>query len=655
LTSEQESQLEDLSSRLTDIISSDNFILINGVIDLNIDENQRIIDDFLREEQSRLSGGRRQVIATLRANVVETREVEVGQVQGSAITTEPQTITQTFVRQLTSVERGAVISSILGEFNDIFEDQGLTSDAQLVYANFFSSVLDSDPNIIRDLLTGETTLTNFVRNMASETIIAINDFTKELNESGSSLAEQTATFARLMSESEFDEEITSQLRRAFGALAFAAEQELNFEALESLGITTAQQIQEAYQVLGEDFQEILLGIKEQSTEIARLEGISEGAALDLAFARAARSADNAAESAYLYGIAFRQTNLEVAQQLDRIGSRIENLDRLRTGFREGTLSAEELFNMISSNVGLFDSESDVVRFLRGESMADDVFVERAEQEAEALVRIANAVEILNDANSTQIEKNQALQDIAFYGAITRHTGDLSNLTQEQQRYNASLARYELIAGLGIDATDALNSVINDQTIAMNQSANRTINALDRIEQRFQDTAGRVGITLADGEEAFDFNNFFEVLDGVVVPKFESLNGLTSTALDFVQDIMSEYQEELNSSFQEFKELRDRDLARQKENFNKQKKVYQDYFSAIDRLEKQRERKVERQDLVTQLSRLEGATDERSRQRALELRRELNQIDEETTKDTQTQAREALLAGFDERYAQLEKD
>jgi hypothetical protein len=118
--------------------------------------------------------------------------------------------------------------------------------------------------------------------------------------------------------------------------------------------------------------------------------------------------------------------------------------------------------------------------------------------------------------------------------------------------------------------------------------------------------------------------------------------------------MSEYQDELNASFEQFQALRDRDLARQRENFDKQKKVYEDYFAALDRLEKQRERKVERQDLVTQLARLEGATDERSRRRALELRRELNELDEDTARDAQTQAREDLLAGFDERYAQLER-
>jgi uncharacterized protein Yka (UPF0111/DUF47 family) len=46
----------------------------------------------------------------------------------------------------------------------------------------------------------------------------------------------------------------------------------------------------------------------------------------------------------------------------------------------------------------------------------------------------------------------------------------------------------------------------------------------------------------------------------------------------------------------------------KEANDKKKKIYEDYFKALDRLEDQRERKLSREQIVKQLQRLEGATD-----------------------------------------------
>jgi len=658
LTKEQQSELEDLESRLIDIIGRDKFVArTDGTIDLSSDINQRIIEEFFTDQEEALREGRRNLLKAVADQVVvQTFRTETTDL-GTYGTFEVEVEDDIIVTPLNTQQKAETMSAIIQEFDDLFSDEGLTQNASTIYSNFLSDLLQTDPSFLDDLLKGEVELEEFVSQTAAGVITEINNITKALNVPGMTLEEQVNEFATIMSKLEPDEGIGKQLRAFYSDLEFISNLGLsgdNFKDLGKLGVTTAQDIQKAYEVLGEDFQNILLDIREQGLEIANLEGISEQAGIDLAFARASRAAEDAAESAFLFGIAFRKTNLEVAQGLERIGSRIDNLERLRVGFREGTLSATELFDLVQGAADLFKSESDVVRFLRGESIADQVFVDRANEEAQALSRIANAVEILNDETSTQIERNQALQDIAFFGAITRHTGDLSSLTQEQQRYNASLQRYELLAGLGVDVTDALNTVMNEQTITMNQSANRTIQALERIEDRFENTAESVGITLGEGQDAFAFDDFFEVLEGVIVPKFDALDGLTGTALDFIQSIMSEYQDELNASFEQFQALRDRDLARQRENFDKQKKVYEDYFAALDRLEKQRERKVERQDLVTQLARLEGATDERSRRRALELRRELNELDEDTARDAQTQAREDLLAGFDERYAQLER-
>ena len=87
---------------------------------------------------------------------------------------------------------------------------------------------------------------------------------------------------------------------------------------------------------------------------------------------------------------------------------------------------------------------------------------------------------------------------------------------------------------------------------------------------------------------------------------------------------------------------------------KRKKVYEEYFDALDRIEEKRERKRTREDLVAQLQRLEGATDEKSRQRAKEIRQELNEMDRESSKLSMEENRKAILESIDKAYEEFEE-
>lgn len=647
MTDSQKSDLKDLSQRLIDLIGESKLIVIDGIVNLNIEGNRIAIEEFFKEQKDVLEAGREDLLDSIIDLTVKTIK------NGVAFEKKVGSIDQTSLNSLNNL--------LIQEFEAMF-DTDLQNDTQVLFANFIQSIIKGaegveplDPDFLNDLLLRRVDLKDFTESTTKEIIEMFEEVSKTLNVSGLTLPEQVEAFNDALLSIE-DENVKNILKGYFQDLNFIIEEGLTdqLENFQSFGIRTAEDIQNAFTTLNGNL-DILNETREEGLRIAEKEGITAASGIQIAFARLSRTTDDAAQSALFFGIAFKQTNLEVAQGLDRIGSKLENLEKLRKGFLEGTLSATELARMIEDNAILFEDESDIVRFLRGESIDASVFVEKAEQEREAVSRIANAVEILNDATSTSAARFRALQDIAFFGAITRHSSDLSNLTLEQQRYNSSLVRYELMTSLGIKSTEAFNQVLTSQAITMNQSANRTVQALGKIEEDFNSTFKRImGFEQEDVIEGFNFDDFFEVLEGVVVPKFEALNGLSSTALDFIKNTMSNYQDELNSSFEEFKKLRDRDLAGQKENFDKQKKVYQDYFAALDRLELQRERKVERQDLVKQLSRLEGATDERSRSRALELRRELNQLDEKTAEDTQREARESLFKGFDERYSQLEK-
>jgi hypothetical protein len=96
------------------------------------------------------------------------------------------------------------------------------------------------------------------------------------------------------------------------------------------------------------------------------------------------------------------------------------------------------------------------------------------------------------------------------------------------------------------------------------------------------------------------------------------------------------------------------LSEEKKAADKKKKIYQDYFAALDKLESKRERSQSREDLQAQLLRLEGATDERSRQKAKEIRQELNQLDKENAKHAQQESREAMMASIDEGIVKIEE-
>jgi hypothetical protein len=155
-----------------------------------------------------------------------------------------------------------------------------------------------------------------------------------------------------------------------------------------------------------------------------------------------------------------------------------------------------------------------------------------------------------------------------------------------------------------------------------------------------------------------FEEMFELIGDEIIPRQDVFAGLAlrpdqrSRLLGSVEEVMGEYREITSELFDAFQQMRDDNIKREEEALEKQRKVYQDYFDALDRLEKQRTRRQSREDIVSQLQRLEGATDERSRRKALELRRELNQLDEKTSQETQAEAREALFGSLDTRLEDI---
>ena len=235
----------------------------------------------------------------------------------------------------------------------------------------------------------------------------------------------------------------------------------------------------------------------------------------------------------------------------------------------------------------------------------------------------------------------------MFRALLQYNGVLKQTSIEQQNFNNVLKQYNLLTKFGIENAQLNTQVLSAQVKFINSTANSAGQNIQNIQENFQNLLGAEGINRP-------FSDFIQIVNGTAIPIFENLNGLTTEFYKGLETALSDIQKELDGVFNAFEEIRKENLRQEKENLDAQRKVYEDYFSALDRLESERERRLNRKNLVEQLSRLEGATDERSRKRALDIRKDLNKLDEESAKTTQEQSREALLNSFDKRYEELEK-
>jgi len=315
-------------------------------------------------------------------------------------------------------------------------------------------------------------------------------------------------------------------------------------------------------------------------------------------------------------------------------------------FLKGELSSSDLYDFIQTNLDLFESLDQVEAFLSG----GDITFARNNQ---AIQLRQDSVNRLTDAYvrfyaaANEGERASALRDIVLFRALLQYNGVLKQTSIEQQNFNNLLKQYNLLTKFGIENAQLNTQVLNAQVKFINSAANSAGQNIQNIQEDFEKLIGAEGINRP-------FSDFIKIVNGTAIPIFENLHGLTTEFYKGLETALSDIQKELDGVFNAFEEIRKENLRQEKENLDAQRKVYEDYFSALDRLESERERRLNRKNLVEQLSRLEGATDERSRKRALDIRKQLNKLDEDSAKTTQEQSREALLNSFDERYAELEK-
>jgi len=327
---------------------------------------------------------------------------------------------------------------------------------------------------------------------------------------------------------------------------------------------------------------------------------------------------------------------------------MENVREKQEAWLAGELPYDDLYQFIIAHPDLFDNMETINRFISGEDITSEYFIETVEKERIAMVSLRDASIRLETAMRTGNEAatKAAMADYIHYKAILTKTGALSDLTKSQNDYNTALAITEVYETLGIENLELENRLIETQKQNVSDIAQQVRSDLQSIKKDFNQNMIDAGL-----EGSFD--KYFDIINGVIIPIYDELANLTPATMREINRVLEEYQNGLNEAYDVFGELRDANLKAEEESLDKQKTIYEDYFDKLDELEKQRESKKSREDIVSQLQRLEGATDERSRQKALELRKELNTLDEKSAKDATKASREALIDSFDDRYAELE--
>lgn len=644
LTPEQEEELETLKEKFAETIGEEFVVrLSDGTIFW--EQTLERIADFENQKIEELRKNRQDLLKTTLNNLklvdkVETRLVTKGGT--NRVQQERVVVGQELAEPLTLAQRQNFANFFVQEFQDIF-DTKIDPEIEKQYRRLVNN-LDLS---VEDIGLLKEDPSKFIENRVKPAISTIESFNKSIEDAGNSLQDRVSAFNENITKIA-DKDIRDLMRKEFSDLNFIVTTGLDANVLESLGITEARQMQEAFRVFNTQLGHSLTEIQTRADELTA-SGIPAGRALRLAFAQAARATDDAAARVYLYNQAFKETTLEVSQNLDTLTSRIKRIDQVQKDWIEGTIAYQDLFEFFQSSSDLFKSMDDVERFLSGESMQADAIIAKVEAQRDLVVELYYAWEEYNNITeeTTEEQKQLIISNIAFLSSITQYRGSLTSLTEEQHRFNATLEEYKRFSDLGIDTTELSTRLLQEQAAATAISTQKIQERLSSLRGSFEQVREELGL---EGE----FDDYFQIINGQIVPVFESLEGLTDAALTYIDSVLDSYQSTLNEAFDDFKAMRDQALKIEKESLDKQKKAYQDYFAALDRLEAQRERKKSREDLVSQLSRLEGATDERSRRRALELRRELNALDDQQSRDTQAEARESLLRGFDERYAQLEK-
>ena len=637
---EQQKQLDDALEKIAELVGEENVVRIDGVVNLEL--SQAGINKFLEKEAADL---KQKTTDNFENAFYEGLKFNYYGKAG-----------EVFQETKDPVVIKSISDYMIMQFRESFDNKNrkLTGTVEKLYREFIAETLSTNVGGIMQGSSGRNPISSVVDNFIAGNMLDDIEF---LEKAISSIESNSKEFSKyydsyienLSKGSDIQKQILNSQYKEFDILTtkYGSSATNLILQLEKIGVTDFTQIAIAVRDFGDELPEVLEGLNNRIKEIMGSDStITEQTATSMAFAELSRTIGNAELRLWAYEQAFRKTSQFVAQGIDTLNSGFKNMIDTQDKFLKGELSKSDLYDFIQENVDLFETLEQVEAFLSG----GDITLARNDQ---AIQLRQDSVNRLTDAYvrfyaaGNEGEKASALRDIVLFRALLQYNGVLKQTSIEQQNFNNVLKQYNLLTKFGIENAQLNTQVLSAQVKFINSTANSAGQNIQNIQENFQNLLGAEGINKP-------FSDFIQIVNGTAIPIFENLNGLTTEFYKGLETALSDIQKELDTVFNAFEEIRKENLRQEKETLDAQRKVYEDYFSALDRLESERERRLNRRNLVEQLSRLEGATDERSRKRALDIRKDLNKLDEESAKTTQEQSREALLNSFDERYEELEK-
>jgi hypothetical protein len=376
----------------------------------------------------------------------------------------------------------------------------------------------------------------------------------------------------------------------------------------------------------------------------RLQNVPPQLRMTTAIAEVAKTTQNATLAMTLFGLAAEKTVLEIAQSADLLSSRIKRLSEEQQRFLSGEISDQDLFELIENYRDFFADEKFFNDFINGRDLSirlleQEIDIQYEYQRQLILTRAQLQRAMIDEENYTSDIIEGLRAEEARLMLLTRYRGELQNVTQEQHIFNQTLSAYNNLVDLGFKNIGVQTRLVE----AMRNAAGSTL-------RQIQDDIQSITRSLAS--RGID-ESVVRIVDGVAVLQ-KGFSELDATTQQYVERLLLGLEDQLSAMRDFYKTLSSESIKLEQEMADKKIKVYQDYFSALDRLEEQRRRATSREDLVEQLSRLEGATDERSRKRALDIRKQLNSLDEDTSKKAQEASRASMIATINESVVQLQQ-
>ena len=276
--------------------------------------------------------------------------------------------------------------------------------------------------------------------------------------------------------------------------------------------------------------------------------------------------------------------LSVAQETDRLNSVMKNLSETQNKFLSGDISQADAFKFIEDNIELFEQEGMIERFLAGDDISREVISQLQEQYdnyGNRLIAINKELEELEGKTDEESEarrrnlitwKSQVLIGMEYQGI-------LSGLTDTQYKYNSVLEAYNKISELGLENDSLRFEMLESLTKVVEETVDESFSKMSDLEER-----------LKEDLETNSLDNYIDFMNGIAIINTETYRRLDKEQKAYIDNFVNNFNNEADNVYNIYKELRDKTLEVEKEAADKKKKVYEDYFAALDRIEEKTRKK-----------------------------------------------------------------